>query len=215
MAAIPHPASLLQHCVTHRNVSVTGLAGFDALAGGLPEGAITEICGDASSGRTSLALGLLASATGMGKVCAWVDISDRLSPRAAEEAGARLSNLVWVRCGGNAGHGFKAADLLLHGGGFGLIALDLCDVPRRVLQAIPLSYWYRFRRAVENTPGSLLVLSREAQARSAASLQVEARRAGARFTGRPRFELLRSMEVELTARKPARPGGTLLVCSAA
>ncbi|MDX2150021.1 MAG: hypothetical protein SFV54_04750 [Bryobacteraceae bacterium] len=214
-AALAHPASLLALHQTARTISATGVSGFDAVAGGLPEGAITEVFGAPSSGRTSLGLGLLASATQQGKVCAWIDIDDRFSPAAAEESGTRLNNVVWVRCRGNAGHGFKAADLLLHGGGFGLIVMDLCDVPRRVLQAVPLSYWYRFRRAVESTPTSFLVLSAEPQARSTATLLVETRRAGARFAGKPRFELLRSMDVELTARKPVRAGNGSLVCSAA
>jgi RecA/RadA recombinase len=41
----------------------TGVPAIDALTGGLPRGALTEIVGPASSGRTSLLLSLLAQAT--------------------------------------------------------------------------------------------------------------------------------------------------------
>src|SRR5512143_3594879 len=150
-AALP-PSAFLHFPQRRKTAPPTGIQPVDALAGGLPAGAITEICGTLSSGRTSLMLGLLASATRQGKVCALVDASDSLEPASAAAAGVRLENLVWVRCRGDGGHAFKAADLLLHGGGFGLIALDLCDLSRRILQRVPLSYWYRFRRAVEDTP---------------------------------------------------------------
>ena len=64
----------------------------------------------------------------------------------------------------------KAADLLLQSGGFGLIVIDLADVPPRLASRIPLTSWFRFRRAVENTPAVLLVLEQEPFAKSCASL---------------------------------------------
>ncbi len=75
----------------------TGVAAVDALTGGLPRGALTEICGRASSGRTSLLLALLASATGRGEVCALVDASDAFDPHCAANAGVELKKLLWVR----------------------------------------------------------------------------------------------------------------------
>ena len=41
----------------------TGLAALDALTGGLPRGALSEITGPASSGRTGVMLAALAKAT--------------------------------------------------------------------------------------------------------------------------------------------------------
>jgi hypothetical protein len=64
----------------------------------------------------------------------------------------------------------RSTDLLLHGGGFGLIALDLADAPARVVRQIPLNVWFRLRRAVESTPTILLVLSQESNAKTCASL---------------------------------------------
>lgn len=201
--AAPTPLSAFLHFPRRPKLSVpTGIRPFDALAGGLPSGAITGIYGAPSSGRTSLALGLLAAFTQQGKVCALVDASDSLEPAAASASGVRLSNLVWVRCRSNAGHAFQAADMLLHGGGFGLIVLDLCDVPRRILQRAPLSYWYRFRRALEDTATSLVVISEEPQSKSCAALLLEARQRRLDLAGAPGFHLLRGVDLEFVAQKP-------------
>jgi hypothetical protein len=73
----------------------------------------------------------------------------------------------------------KVTDLLLQSNGFGMIALDLGDVPCASARRIPLASWFRFRRAVEHTPTSLLVLEQQPIAGSCSSmlLQVSAARA--------------------------------------
>jgi hypothetical protein len=73
----------------------------------------------------------------------------------------------------------KVTDLLLQSNGFGMIALDLGDVPSASARRIPLASWFRFRRAVEHTPTSLLVLEQQPIAGSCSSmlLQVSAARA--------------------------------------
>ena len=59
----------------------TGLASLDALlGGGFPSGRLCEIAGPLSSGRTSIALALLAQATRAGEWTAWVDVADALDP---------------------------------------------------------------------------------------------------------------------------------------
>src|SRR5580765_2570312 len=76
----------------------TGIPALDALTGGLPRGCLTEICGPASSGRTTLLLAALAAATRRGEFCAVVDASDALDPQSAAAAGVDLERLLWVRC---------------------------------------------------------------------------------------------------------------------
>ena len=76
----------------------TGVPAIDALTGGLPRGALTEIVGPASSGRTSLLLSLLAQATARQEACALVDASDAFDPESAVAAGIDLKRLLWVRC---------------------------------------------------------------------------------------------------------------------
>ena len=108
-------------------VCPTGLPEVDALAGGFPQGCLTEIYGPSSSGRTSLMLAAMAQTTGREGLCALVDASDAFDPASAAAAGVHLERLLWVRCGGNAEHALKAADLLVQGGGFGMVVMDLAD----------------------------------------------------------------------------------------
>jgi len=83
-----------------RRVAPTGIGEVDeALGGGLPVGAVTEMVGAECSGRTSLALRFVAQVMREGKVCAWVDASDALSPESAAACGVDLARLLWVRCG--------------------------------------------------------------------------------------------------------------------
>jgi len=146
-----------------------GVAEIDLLAGGLPRGGLTEIYGPFCSGRTSLLLSALASRTMTGEVCALVDGCDAFDPHSAEAAGVELKKLLWVRCR-NLDHALRATDLLLQGGGFSLIALDLSDVSAKNIRHVPLHVWFRLRRAVENTPTILVLLNRESQAKTCASL---------------------------------------------
>jgi hypothetical protein len=181
----------------------SGIAALDALAGGLPRGCLTEICGTASSGRTTLLLAALAAATRRGEFCVVVDASDALDPHSAAAAGVDLDRLLWVRCGEKAGVGprtsdakasptsfkfgrtesrqseqqleqaLRATDMLLESGGFGLIALDLTDLPPQTARRIPLTTWFRFRRAVEHTSTVLLSLEQQPIAGSCSSLLLE------------------------------------------
>src|SRR2546423_6970543 len=65
----------------------TGIAPLDALTGGLPRGAITEIFGPPSSGRTSVMVSILSEAVVSGEVCALVDGNDAFDPKSAAAAG--------------------------------------------------------------------------------------------------------------------------------
>jgi recombination protein RecA len=147
----------------------TGIPEIDSSVGGLPRGALTEICGPPCSGRTSLLLSALASRTAEGEVCALVDARDSFDPQTASAAGVALQQLLWVRCR-NIDQALRATDLLIQGGGFGLVAVDLSDVPSKIVRYVPLNAWFRFRRAVEDTPTILVLLEQEAHAKTCASL---------------------------------------------
>jgi hypothetical protein len=203
----------------------SGIPAIDALTGGLPRGCLTEICGPASSGRTTFLLAALAAATRRGEFCTVVDASDTLDPHSAASAGVALDRLLWVRCGDNSPqrhrvteqHGnqkegcpisraslaravgagetglssqaafdfdrtslrqserrleqvLRATDLLLESGGFGLIVLDLADLAPQAARRIPLTTWFRFRRAIEHTPTILLAIEPQPIAGSCSSL---------------------------------------------
>jgi hypothetical protein len=156
----------------------TGIPEIDSLAGGLPRGGLTEICGPPCSGGTSLLVSALAARTSSSEVCALIDGCDSFDPHSAKAAGVELQQLLWVRCR-NIDQAFRATDLLIQGGGFGLIALDLSGLPPETVRHVPLNVWFRFRRAVEDTPAILVVLEQESNAKTCASLvlQLEAERA--------------------------------------
>ena len=197
----------------------SGIPALDALAGGLPRGCLTEIYGPASSGRTSVMLAALASATRRGEYCALIDASDALDSQSVATAGIDLDHLLWVRCGeeppknnspkhtrdgcpilaapfaarvGTSSQSalnldkarfrasehrleqvLRATDLLLESGGFGLIVLDLADVPPQAARRIPLTTWFRFRRAVEHKPTILLAIEQQPIAGSCSSLLLQ------------------------------------------
>jgi recombination protein RecA len=274
----------------------TGIAELDAvLGGGFPRGSLVELCGPASSGRTSLAFSLLAEATERQEACAFVDITDSLDPMSLASAGIDLARLLWIRCGESgdqsdvktsayftpaqkagatshasgsttkkptqaggwrhprellrgiendipsvvgkgravaSGEGMlvarcageqverdrelprrgvrsprplpsvpgsdatsrssretkrskpwkrleqslKVTDQLLHAGGWGVIVFDLGGISWVDARRINLSMWFRFRRALENTPTILLLLGEESSAKSCASLVLRCQR---------------------------------------
>lgn len=74
-----------------------GNARLDSILGGdLPLGSVCELTGPDGSGRSSLTLSPLASASKEG-ACAYLDVGDALSPQSAAAAGIELANLLWVR----------------------------------------------------------------------------------------------------------------------
>ncbi|HSZ00717.1 MAG TPA: hypothetical protein VK788_14560 [Terriglobales bacterium] len=171
----------------------SGVREIDTLTGGLPRGCLTEICGPASSGRTSVLLAALAAATQRQEVCALVDISDAFNPHSAAAAGVNFEKMLWVRCGGSkqkAGspqrhrdtekkngkiekpveQALRVTDLLLQSGGFGFVIIDLGDTSLKMARRIPLTSWFRFQRAVEHTATVLFVISQVPCAQTCASL---------------------------------------------
>ena len=237
------PASRLDLRLAPEMVS-SGIPQLDLLTGGIARGCLTEICGTASSGRTSVLLFALARATQRGEVCALVDASDAFDPASAAAAGMEMSRLLWVRCGekypsrknpstarragcaktdtyqglsssdsyqgmpdsyqgmpsgmpqiaekrfgfsrweSQLGQMLKVTDLLLQSNGFGMIALDLGDVPVASARRIPLASWFRFRRAIEHTPTALLVLEQQPIAGSCSSVLVKVSGARSQVSGK-------------------------------
>jgi recombination protein RecA len=188
-----------------RETLASGLPSLDAIIDGFPRGAISEIIGPESSGRTTLIHSLLAASTSKFEACAYVDTSDSFDPVSASAAGVALSQLIWIRCASNPSHALKAADLLLHAGGFGVVILDLCQLTPRDANRIPISYWYRFRLALENTPTILALIEKQPLAKSCASLMLEMKLKKTAWTGAPGFQILREVELEAIPRKPIRP----------
>jgi recombination protein RecA len=172
--------------------------------GEIPRGALTEIAGPASSGRTTLLHALLAAASLNQEFCALIDAEDAFDPAGAAATGVCLSQVLWVRCGGNTEHALKAADLLAHAGGFGLVALDLADTPARIARRIPMAAWFRLRHGVEHTKTALVSVGQQINARSCSALKIELRRERTLWRGIPPAKLLRGMDVAVQRVKDHR-----------
>lgn len=164
----------------------TGIPSLDAvLRGGLPRGQLSEIAGPRSSGRTTVLLQVMGAATRRGEIAALVDTNDRLDVASAAAAGVALERLLWIRgaaggpvAGGAGAHAMerglaqalKALTLVLQAGGFGVVALDLADVPAAALRRLPLTTWLRVQRAVEGRDTACVLVVPEPIARSAGGL---------------------------------------------
>jgi hypothetical protein len=164
----------------------TGFSPVDAmLGGGVPRGGLTEICGPPCSGRTSMMHHLLAQATRRGDLCALVDVHDAFSPHCAAKVGVALERVLWVRCQplapdevgvrrqrlrdrseagemvrrlGPIEQALKVTDIILQNGCFGLVVMDLADALVSDARRVPITSWFRFRRAVEGTTTALVLI---------------------------------------------------------
>lgn len=160
--------------------SPTDVAALDGcLRGGLPRGQLSEIAGARSSGRLTLLLQMVAAATRRGEIAAVVDPADRLDVASMVAAGVDLDRLLWIRGEGAAAASYadraveralKALNLVLQAGGFGLVAIDLADVPPRALNCIPHTTWLRLQRTIEGTDTACLLVAAHPLARSAGGL---------------------------------------------
>lgn len=74
----------------------TGSLGLDMALGigGLPKGRIVEIYGPESSGKTTLALSVIAQAQKKGGTCAFIDAEHALDPSYAKKIGVDIENLL-------------------------------------------------------------------------------------------------------------------------
>jgi hypothetical protein len=64
----------------------------------------------------------------------------------------------------------RVADLLLQGGGFSAIVLDMCSIAPDDALRIPLATWFRYRAAAERTLTTILLLTQHPCAKSSAEL---------------------------------------------
>jgi RecA DNA recombination protein len=166
-------AQRLEELRGHR---ASGLSELDAiLGGGWPRGALSEISGRRSSGRTSVMLAALARAGSAGEATALVDAGGALDPRAAAACGVALPRLLWIRC--TSAQALKAADLVVSAGGFDVVAIDLGEERPRA----PSASWIRLKHGAERQGTSVLVATPARAVGAFAATAVELRASAPRF----------------------------------
>ncbi len=103
----------------------TGSLGLDMALGigGLPRGRIVEIYGPESSGKTTLALSVIAQAQKKGGTCAFIDAEHALDPSYAKKIGVDLENLLISQP--DAGEqALEIADTLVRSGAIDVLVVD-------------------------------------------------------------------------------------------
>jgi len=123
--------------VTETEVVSTGSLGLDIALGigGLPRGRIIEIYGPESSGKTTLALHVVAQAQKNGGTCAFVDAEHALDPSYARKLGVNIDDLLISQP--DAGEqALEIADTLVRSGAIDVLVIDSVAalVPRAELE---------------------------------------------------------------------------------
>ncbi len=107
------------------NAIPTGSVGLDIAlgVGGLPRGRIIEIYGPESSGKTTLALHVVAEAQKKGGICAFIDAEHAMDPDYARKLGVSINDLL-ISQPDNGEQALEIADSLVRSGEIDVIVID-------------------------------------------------------------------------------------------
>jgi recombination protein RecA len=103
----------------------TGSLGLDIALGigGLPRGRVIEIYGPESSGKTTLALSVVAEAQSKGGICAFVDAEHALDPVYARKLGVKVEDLL-ISQPDDGEQALEIADTLVRSGAVDVLVVD-------------------------------------------------------------------------------------------
>lgn len=103
----------------------TGSIGLDIALGigGMPRGRIIEIFGPESSGKTTLALHVVAEAQKMGGVCAYIDAEHAMDPEYASNIGVKTSELL-ISQPDTGEQGLEICESLVRSGKIDVVVVD-------------------------------------------------------------------------------------------
>jgi recombination protein RecA len=110
---------------TDVNVIPTGSIGLDAAlgVGGVPRGRIIEIFGPESSGKTTLALHIIAEAQKLGGICAFIDAEHAMDPEYSQRLGVKIDQLL-ISQPDNGEQALDIVDSLVRSGKIDVIVID-------------------------------------------------------------------------------------------
>ncbi len=103
----------------------TGSIGLDAAlgVGGLPRGRIIEIFGPESSGKTTLALHVVAEAQKKGGICAYIDAEHAMDPEYAQKLGVNINDLL-ISQPDTGEQGLEITESLVRSGKVDIVVID-------------------------------------------------------------------------------------------
>lgn len=107
------------------NVIPTGSIGLDAAlgVGGVPRGRIIEVFGPESSGKTTLALHIIAESQKQNGICAFIDAEHALDPEYAQRLGVKTKELL-ISQPDNGEQALEIVDSLVRSGKIDVIVID-------------------------------------------------------------------------------------------
>jgi len=113
--------------------------------------------------------------------CAEPQLRERRNPQSFEAPASQVpasAYLPWRTTGigtrpwPRLDQALRAADLLLQGGGFSTIVLDMGSLAPEFASRVPLATWFRYRAAAERTQAAFLMLAQHSCAKSSAELSL-------------------------------------------
>lgn len=107
------------------NAIPTGSIGLDSAlgVGGMPRGRIIEIFGPESSGKTTLALHVIAEAQKLGGICAYIDAEHAMDPDYAKRLGVKIDELL-ISQPDTGEQALGIVESLVHSGKMDVIVID-------------------------------------------------------------------------------------------
>ena len=187
------------------------------LRGGLPRGQLSELSGPQSSGRMTLLLQFMAAATRRGELVALIDTCDRLDVSSVVAASVDFERLLWIRGSDTmmrnavtsvsdrvVDRALKALNLVLQAGGFGVVAIDLADVPLPVVKRLPFTTWLRVQRTIEGSDTACVLVTPEPLARSAGGVTLSLWGRSAWIGTADRSRRLTGLDVDVRVVSPRR-----------
>lgn len=114
-----------EKAVTELEVISTGSIGLDAAlgVGGLPKGRVVEIYGPESSGKTTLAIHVIAEAQKKGGICAFIDAEHAFDSIYAQKLGVDIDNLL-ISQPDYGEQALEIADRLILSGALDVVVID-------------------------------------------------------------------------------------------
>ncbi len=107
------------------SVIPTGSIGLDIALGigGVPRGRIMEIFGPESSGKTTLALHIVAEAQKLGGICAYIDAEHAMDPEYAQKIGVKIQELL-ISQPDTGEQGLEICESLVRSGKIDVVVID-------------------------------------------------------------------------------------------